>query len=95
MDLRVMFLTFGLIFLAELGDKTQLAVFSMSAKHQSPLSVFLGGTLALALVTFIAAFIGDRITRYLPIIYIQLSAGVLFVGIGIVVLWQSIVELMT
>jgi len=44
-ELRVLFSAFALLFVAELGDKTQLAVISMTAKHQMPLWIFIGAVL--------------------------------------------------
>ena len=60
MDWRVLASTFGLIFLAELGDKTQLAAIAMSAESRSPIAVFVGAVLALALVTLIGVAVGGR-----------------------------------
>ena len=54
--LRVLLSTFALLFVAELGDKTQLAVISMTAKHKMPIWIFVGATLALAAVTGIRVF---------------------------------------
>ena len=50
--------TFLMIFLAELGDKTQLAVITLTSKHQNPLSVFAGAAVALVLVTLIGVIFG-------------------------------------
>ncbi|MCJ7620226.1 MAG: TMEM165/GDT1 family protein [Anaerolineae bacterium] len=86
MDWRILASTFGLIFLAELGDKTQLAAIAMSAESKAPLAVFLGAVLALALVTLIGVAIGGTLTRVIPARYIRMAAGGLFVIIGILML---------
>src|ERR1051326_8015494 len=51
MDWRVLFTTFGVIFLAEMGDKTQLAAMTMAAESKKPWAVFLGASLALVAVS--------------------------------------------
>ncbi|HEX9545520.1 MAG TPA: TMEM165/GDT1 family protein [Pyrinomonadaceae bacterium] len=51
MDLRVFLTTFGVIFLAEMGDKTQLAAMTMAAQTKRPWAVFIGASLALASVS--------------------------------------------
>lgn len=94
MDLRVFLLAFGTLFLAELGDKTQLAVFSLVTQTKSPLSVFLGAGAALLAVTFIGVAFGEWISRHIPGHYLRLGAGILFVGIGAVVIWQTAMEIM-
>lgn len=86
MDWRVAASTFGLIFLAELGDKTQLAAIAMSAESRSPLAVFLGATVALALVTLLGVAVGGTLTRVIPARYIRMGAGALFVAIGVLML---------
>jgi putative Ca2+/H+ antiporter (TMEM165/GDT1 family) len=85
-DWRVLASTFGLIFLAELGDKTQLAAIAMSAESKAPLTVFVGAVLALALVTLIAVALGSTLTRVVPARYIRMAAGALFVVIGVLML---------
>jgi putative Ca2+/H+ antiporter (TMEM165/GDT1 family) len=78
------FLTaFAAIFLAELGDKTQLAVISMSATSKKPLSVFLGGSFAMVLLTGIGVVAGEAITKYVPESVLSKAAAVLFVAIGV------------
>lgn len=86
MDWRILASTFGLIFLAELGDKTQLAAIAMAAESKSPLAVFIGATLALALVTFTGVAIGGTLTRLIPAPYIRKGAGVLFILVGAFIL---------
>jgi putative Ca2+/H+ antiporter (TMEM165/GDT1 family) len=82
--------TFFLVFIAELGDKTQLATMLLSAKSNSIISVFIGSSLALILSSFIGVFAGAYITKYIPPHYIQNSAGVLFILMGILILRGNI-----
>jgi len=81
-DWRILASTFGLIFLAELGDKTQLAAIALSAESKSPVAVFVGAVLALGLVTLIGVAIGGTVTRVIPARYIRMAAGALFIAIG-------------
>ena len=81
--------TFGLIFLAELGDKTQLATFCFSADCNSKTSVFLGSAGALVLSSAIAVLFGAGVSRIIPVNYIRIGAGVFFVIVGIWTLYSS------
>lgn len=83
MDWRVAFTTFMTLFLAELGDKTQLAAISLTSSTKKPLSVFLGGTAALAVVTGLGVLFGDALLRVVPESYVRRGAAALFVGIGV------------
>jgi len=83
MDWRLLFSTFGLIFLAELGDKTQLATFGIAAAGRSRWAVFLGAALALVATSAIAVLLGEAVSRVVPQIWIKRAAGLVFVGIGI------------
>ncbi len=83
---RVLLSTFALLFVAELGDKTQLAVISMTAKHKMPLWIFIGATLALAAVTALGVLGGELLTRIIPEMVLRKIAAVLFVGMG-VLMW--------
>ncbi|OEU53648.1 MAG: hypothetical protein BA872_03975 [Desulfobacterales bacterium C00003060] len=60
MDLKVLLTTFGMIFLAELGDKTQLATFCFAAESKSRLAVFLGSAGALCSARLVHAVISRR-----------------------------------
>ena len=85
-EVRVLLSTFALLFVAELGDKTQLAVISMTAKHKMPVWIFVGATLALAAVTLIGVLGGELLTRFIPEMVLRKIAAVLFVGMG-VLMW--------
>ena len=82
MNWRVFLATFGLIFVAELGDKTQLAALAMTARTKAPWSVFLGGSLALCVVTLFAVLAGGWIARYVPPAVLERVAAVGFIAIG-------------
>jgi putative Ca2+/H+ antiporter (TMEM165/GDT1 family) len=75
-------LAFGLVFLAELGDKTQLATLMLSANGHGPLPVFLGAALALVLVALISALVGDALGHALPVRLLRIAGGVAFVLMG-------------
>jgi putative Ca2+/H+ antiporter (TMEM165/GDT1 family) len=86
MDWRVFFTTFSLVFLAELGDKTQLATLSLAASGRSRLVVFLGAAAALVLTTSIAVLLGAGLARLVPPSWIQRAAGVGFLVMGVLFL---------
>ena len=66
MDLKIMLTTFSMIFLAELGDKTQLAILSFAIKTKSPFSVLLGAGGALLLATVLAIAFGGGVAQVHP-----------------------------
>lgn len=86
MDWRVLLTTFGIIFLAEMGDKTQLAAMTMAADKKRPWEVFLGASLALAAVSAVGILVGTALGHYLPLDWIKRVAGASFIVIGILVL---------
>ena len=90
MDFKILLTTFGLVFLAELGDKTQLATFSLSADHNSKLSVFLGSACALVLSSLIAVLFGAAFSRFVPAHYIKFGAGLFFIVVGIWTLYSAV-----
>jgi putative Ca2+/H+ antiporter (TMEM165/GDT1 family) len=79
--------TFGALFLAEMGDKTQLAAITLAAQTRSPVSVFLGAAIALALVSLIGVGVGTMLGDYLPQALIKRLAAVAFILIGVLMLW--------
>lgn len=84
MDFRLFLSTFALIFLAELGDKTQLASFAASAGSKSPLSVFAGASAALVSATLLAVLLGSSLQRVVPQHVLKMGASILFVAFGMV-----------
>lgn len=93
LDWKLFALTFTTIFLAEIGDKTQLAVFTLVAQHRKVMPIFMGASLALASVSLIGALFGKVIARSVPAEYFQVVAGLLFVGMGIVMLVRAFTNL--
>jgi Ca2+/H+ antiporter, TMEM165/GDT1 family len=83
MDIKVLLMTFGMIFLAELGDKTQLATLTFAAESKSRLAVFLGSAGALVLTSLLAVLLGSVIARFVPTNYIKVAAGALFLVLGV------------
>ena len=90
MDLKLALTTFGLLFLAELGDKTQLAVFTLVAKHKQPLPIFLGGALALVAVTAIGALVGQGVAQVVPEEVLKKGAAVMFVVLGVLIWFDKV-----
>jgi Ca2+/H+ antiporter, TMEM165/GDT1 family len=89
MDIKLLLTTFGMVFLAELGDKTQLATFCLSADCDSKLSVFLGSAGALVLSSFIAVMFGEAIGRVIPPVFIKLGAGIFFLVVGVWTIYSA------
>ena len=88
--LKVMLSTFALLFVAELGDKTQLAVISMTAKHKMHIWVFIGATLALASVTALGVLGGELLTRFIPEMLLRKIAAGLFVVMGVLMWFEKL-----
>lgn len=86
MDWRVLLTTFGIIFLAEMGDKTQLAAMTMAADKKRPWEVFLGASLALVAVSAVGILVGTALGHYLPLDWIKRVAGASFIVIGVLML---------
>ncbi|MGQ9585715.1 MAG: TMEM165/GDT1 family protein [Anaerolineae bacterium] len=85
MDWKVLWSTFALLFVAELGDKTQLAVISMVCKSEKPVPVFLGAMGALGLVTLIGVVAGGALNQVVPPGLLRRVAAILFVIMGILI----------
>ena len=88
MDFKILFTTFGMIFLAELGDKTQLATLCFAAESKSRMSVFVGSASALVLTSLLGVLCGSVVSRFVSPEHIKIGAGALFIVLG---LWMLLV----
>jgi putative Ca2+/H+ antiporter (TMEM165/GDT1 family) len=86
MDWKLFASTFGAIFLAELGDKTQLATLSLASGGKSRWVVFLASALALVATSALAVLAGEAIARMVPPIWVRRAAGALFLAMGVLFL---------
>jgi putative Ca2+/H+ antiporter (TMEM165/GDT1 family) len=77
---------FGVVFIAEWGDLTQLGTAALAARYQSPFAVFAGATLALWCVAAIAVFIGNRAGKLLDPEVTKRVAAVIFALLGVALL---------
>jgi len=90
MDLKVMVTVFGIVFLAELGDKTQLATLLFASRSPGNLiAVFVGASAALVLASAIGVVAGGVISQYVSPKSLSYIAGVGFVLIGFWTIWQG------
>jgi putative Ca2+/H+ antiporter (TMEM165/GDT1 family) len=84
MDLKILATVFVTVFLAELGDKTQLATVLFAAdRGASKLAVSAGAALALLLATAIGVLAGDFVSRHVSVVWLRYLAGAGFVIIGL------------
>lgn len=90
MDWKVLGTAFVTLFLAELGDKTQLAVITMTANTESKVAVFVGASLALVLVSLLGVLFGGILSQYIPTDWLQRIVAVSFIVIGILMLWGKL-----
>jgi len=85
-DWKIIGSTFVMIFLAELGDKTQLAIFSFAAGSRDAVEVMIGAGSALLLTTLLAVIVGHVVARAIPADVIRYLAGALFVVFGVLMI---------
>lgn len=90
MNVSLFLSTFLLIFLAELGDKTQLATVMLSAKEKAPVTIFFAAMAGFVLSTFLAVFLGTVAEKFLPKDIIEKVAAVGFIVVGLLLLAKKI-----
>lgn len=82
MDWKLLATTFGALFVAELGDKTQLACMMMASSTQKPWTVFIGSSLALVLVSFLGVMFANTLCQYVSPNIIKKIAAIVFIAMG-------------
>ena len=86
---QVLMLTIVLFFLAEMGDKTQIATIALGARFSDVASVTIGTTLGMMLANAPAVWIGQKFTQHIPIKWVHLVAAISFLIIGVATLVWS------
>ncbi len=90
MELKILLTVFSVIFIAELGDKTQLATLLFAAdKEVSKFTIFLGASLALILTSAIGVLAGGFIANYVSEKYLHFIAGIGFIFLGVYTLIKA------
>ena len=77
------FTTFVTVFLAEMGDKTQLTTITLSSTTNKPLAVFIGSSIALIMATLLGALAGGSISNLIPAFLLKLLSGIEFLLLGV------------
>lgn len=88
--LKLVLSTFILVFIAELGDKTQLATMLLAVQNKSILPVFIGSSLALVCSSLLGVLAGKTISKFIPPDFLQTGAAIAFLIIGFLLLFKKI-----
>ena len=90
MDWKLFTITFWTIFIAELGDKTQLSTILMASKSKKIWTVFCASSLALVGVTLLGVLFSEIIVKFFPPYLIKKTAAIAFIAIGILIFLDKI-----
>ena len=80
----------GLSFLAELGDKTMLAVIALSGSLAAPVSVFAGGSLGLIVIAVLSVALGRVLKRYVTARWLRYLSAALFIAAGVIAIVEAL-----
>jgi putative Ca2+/H+ antiporter (TMEM165/GDT1 family) len=90
MDWKILGVVFASVFIAEMGDKTQLATMLFASdKEVSKWTIFFGASLALIAASGIGVLVGGALSNYINEKYLHYAAGAGFVIIGLWTLWKA------
>lgn len=87
MDFQLLGLSFITVFLAEIGDKSQVAAIALGGSSKNPRAVFLGSTVALVLASFLGVIAGDGVAQFLPEKLLKAIAALGFAIMALRLLW--------
>lgn len=88
-DLGIFITTFMTFFLAEMGDKTQIATIALAAHYKHPLLVTIGTTLGMLVADIPAVLIGNAFSQYIPIKLTRIVGALIFIVLGIFIISSS------
>ena len=88
----ILITSFSTIFLAELGDKTQLATLILSAQSGRPLVIFIGAAMALISTSLLGVLIGRWIANNLPREKFTVVTGIIMLSLGVYLVAQGFIE---
>lgn len=83
MDFLIILITYGILFVGELGDKTQLIVFNLALEYPRFSKVGIGASLGFAVIVTLGVFFGSLITAFIPVFVISIISGIIFIVIGL------------
>ena len=90
--LSILITSFSTIFLAELGDKTQLATLMLSAQSGRPFIIFTGAAFALIFTSLLGVLIGQWISNNLPRQRFTVVSGIIMLSLGIYLVTQGFID---
>ena len=90
--ISILITSFSTIFLAELGDKTQLATLMLSAQSGRPIIIFTGAALALISTSLLGVLIGQWIANNLPRQRFTVVSGIIMISLGIYLVTQGFID---
>jgi putative Ca2+/H+ antiporter (TMEM165/GDT1 family) len=89
MDWQLFGLAFMTVFLAELGDKSQIAAIALGGSSKSPYAVFFGSITALILASFLGVLVGGGVAHFFPEKLLKAIAAIAFAVMALRLLWPS------
>lgn len=89
MDWQLIGISFITVFLAEIGDKSQLAAIALGGSSKHPRAVFLGSTIALVLASFLGVLAGGGVAQILPEKLLKALAAIGFATMALRILWSG------
>ncbi|MEM8777672.1 MAG: TMEM165/GDT1 family protein [Cyanobacteria bacterium P01_G01_bin.49] len=92
MDWQLFGLSFITVFLAEIGDKSQLAAIALGGSAKSPRAVFFGSIVALILASFLGVIAGGTVAQFLPTKILKGVAAIGFALMALRLLWPDLDE---
>lgn len=82
--------TFALLFITQMSDKTQLAAITLVADQRSPVAVFIGAVIAITLVTLLGVAVGSFLNEYVPVTLLKRLAAVASILIVALMLFNKL-----